>query len=209
MWGMSFVYEFIDQQVQIIYVDYEVLVVVKFLGLLLVLGCGDDRSDCLINWLCGVFFIILLVYWLDMDILGVMVFGLMFYVQWYLFKQFEEWCIKKIYVVWFWGQMVQKFGMVDLFLIVDWLNCLCQKVDYEIGKFVCIDWWVICSDLVEICVCLLLVMGCSYQLWVYMVLLGYLILGDLFYVEGVVVDFLCLMLYVEMLCFKYFEIGIM
>lgn len=155
-------YNFLMDLLDVLYEDGYIVVVNKFLGFLFVSGCGEYLVDCLIFCVQVVFFDVFLVYCLDCDILGVMVFVLMVYVQCNFLVQFEKCSIKKIYIVCVFGEIVEKIGIVDLLFIVDWLNCFLQKVCYEIGKFVVIDWCVMKVGGGEICVWFFFKIGCSY-----------------------------------------------
>ena len=127
----------------VIYEDAEIVVVNKPSGLLSVPGKGEDLSDCLIERLKVIFPDALLVHRLDRDTSGLMIFGLTKHSQRHLNLQFEKRQIKKSYLAEVWGKVVDRQGIVNLPLRVDWPNRPLQHVDYENGKEAITNWRVL------------------------------------------------------------------
>ena len=148
----------------ILHHDHEIVVVNKQAGILSVPGRGDDKSDCLINRVRGVFPTVLLVHRLDLDTSGVMVFALTPHAQRNLSKQFEERKTKKVYLARVAGRVAEKTGTVDLPLIVDWPNRPRQKVDHAEGRPAVTDWRVVRANDDETRIRLMPLTGRSHQL---------------------------------------------
>ena len=194
-----------DLPLRVMHHDSEIVVVDKPAGLLSVPGRGEDRADCLIARLRGVFPEILLVHRLDLDTSGVMVFALTRRAQADLGQQFETRQVRKTYVARLWGKLEPSEGRVDLPLIVDWPNRPRQHVNHETGRPAQTDWKVLASDGLETRVRLTPLTGRSHQLRVHMAETGHPILGDPLYAEGAARDFPRLMLHAESLRFRHPE----
>ena len=187
----------------IIYEDAEIVVVNKPSGLLSVPGKGEDLSDCLIERLKVIFPDVLLVHRLDRDTSGLMIFGLTKYSQRHLNLQFEKRQIKKSYLAEVWGKVVDRQGIVNLPLRVDWPNRPLQHVDYENGKEAITNWRVLRYKEFSTRLRLVPETGRSHQLRVHMKELGHPILGDPFYANGEASNFSRLMLHAESLRFMH------
>lgn len=194
-----------DLPLRVLHHDSEIVVVDKPAGLLSVPGRGEDRADCLIARLRGVFPEILLVHRLDLDTSGVMAFALTRRAQADLGQQFETRQVRKTYIARLWGRLEPAEGRVDLPLIVDWPNRPRQHVNHETGRPAQTDWKVLSSDGHETRVRLLPLTGRSHQLRVHMAETGHPILGDPLYAEGEARDFPRLMLHAESLRFRHPE----
>ena len=194
-----------DLPLRVMHHDGEIVVVDKPAGLLSVPGRGEDRADCLIARLRGVFPEILLVHRLDLDTSGVMVFALTRRAQADLGQQFEKRQVRKTYVARLWGKLEPAEGRVDLPLIVDWPNRPRQHVNHETGRPAQTDWKVLSFDGQETRVRLMPLTGRSHQLRVHMAETGHPILGDPLYAEGAARDFPRLMLHAESLRFRHPE----
>ena len=194
-----------DLPLRVMHHDGEIVVVDKPAGLLSVPGRGEDRADCLIARLRGVFPEILLVHRLDLDTSGVMVFALTRRAQADLGQQFEKRQVRKTYVARLWGKLEPVEGRVDLPLIVDWPNRPRQHVNHETGRPAQTDWKVLSLDGQETRVRLTPLTGRSHQLRVHMAETGHPILGDPLYAEGAARDFPRLMLHAESLRFRHPE----
>ncbi len=194
-----------DLPLRVMHHDGEIVVVDKPAGLLSVPGRGEDRADCLIARLRGVFPEILLVHRLDLDTSGVMVFALTRRAQADLGQQFEKRQVRKTYVARLWGKLEPVEGRVDLPLIVDWPNRPRQHVNHETGRPAQTDWKVLSLDGQETRVRLMPLTGRSHQLRVHMAETGHPILGDPLYAEGAARDFPRLMLHAESLRFRHPE----
>ena len=194
-----------DLPLRVMHHDSEIVVVDKPAGLLSVPGRGEDRADCLIARLRGVFPEILLVHRLDIDTSGVMVFALTRRAQADLGQQFETRQVRKTYVARLWGKLEPVEGRVDLPLIVDWPNRPRQHVNHETGRPAQTDWKVLGFDGQETRVRLMPLTGRSHQLRVHMAETGHPILGDPLYAEGAARDFPRLMLHAESLRFRHPE----
>jgi tRNA pseudouridine32 synthase/23S rRNA pseudouridine746 synthase len=203
----DFTYAPPDAPLRVIHHDAHLVVVDKPAGLLSVPGRGQDRADCLIERLRGVFPEVLLVHRLDLDTSGVMVFALTRAAQANLGRQFEGRQVRKTYVARLWGRLTQKEGRVDLPLTVDWPNRPRQHVNHETGRPAVTDWRVIRAGDDETRVRLMPLTGRSHQLRVHMAELGHPILGDPLYATGPARDFPRLMLHAESLRFRDVESG--
>ncbi|TKA96119.1 RluA family pseudouridine synthase [Cereibacter changlensis] len=196
-----------DVPLSLLHHDSQVVVVDKPAGLLSVPGKGEDKADCLIERLRGVFPEILLVHRLDRDTSGVMVFALTKSAQGALGQQFEKRQTKKVYVARLAGLLEPREGRVDLPLTVDWPNRPRQHVNHETGRPAVTDWRVVKYLHKETRVRLMPQTGRSHQLRVHMQSLGHPILGDPLYAEGAAREFPRLMLHAESLRFRHPETG--
>ncbi len=196
-----------DTPLSVLHEDAEVLLVDKPAGLLSVPGKGPALSDCLLTRVQAAFPDALLVHRLDRDTSGVMIFALTPHAQRHLGLQFEKRMTRKTYVARIWGVPVEKSGVVDLPLIVDWPNRPRQMVCHETGKPAQTAWRVLKSDSDTARVRLHPKTGRSHQLRVHMRALGHPILGDPFYASGPARAFPRLMLHSEELRFKHPEGG--
>jgi tRNA pseudouridine32 synthase / 23S rRNA pseudouridine746 synthase len=203
----DFTYAPPDTPLRLVHHDAEVVVVNKPAGLLSVPGRGEDRADCLIKRLRGVFPEVLLVHRLDLDTSGVMVFALTRAAQGNLGQQFEKRQVKKVYVARLWGRLEPKEGRVDLPLTVDWPNRPRQHVNHESGRPAVTDWRVVKASDAETRVRLMPLTGRSHQLRVHMAELGHPILGDPLYATGAARAHNRLMLHAESLRFRHPESG--
>lgn len=207
--GMTeFVYTPPADAPRILHADHEILVVDKPAGLLSVPGRGEDRSDCLIARLRGLYPEVLLVHRLDLDTSGVMIFALTPHAQRHLGRQFEERQTKKVYLARLWGHLSPDRGRVDLPLIVDWPNRPRQHVNHETGRPAQTDWRVIRHEPEGTTrVRLMPVTGRSHQLRVHMLALGHPILGDPLYATGAAQAYPRLMLHAESLRLRHPDSG--
>lgn len=206
--GMSdYTYAPPDTPLTLIHHDAQVVVVNKPSGLLTVPGKSEDKADCLIERLRGVFPEILLVHRLDQDTSGVMVFALTRAAQGSLGQQFEKRQTKKVYLARVWGRMEAQTGTVDLPLTVDWPNRPRQHVNHETGRPAQTGWRVVKYLPKETRVRLMPLTGRSHQLRVHMAELGHPILGDPLYATGAARDYPRLMLHAESLRFRHPESG--
>jgi tRNA pseudouridine32 synthase / 23S rRNA pseudouridine746 synthase len=196
-----------DTPLRLIHHDSQIVVAEKPAGLLSVPGRGEDRGDCLIARVRGVFPDVLLVHRLDLDTSGVMVFALTKAAQGNLGKQFEARTVKKTYVARIWRAMDADAGRVDLPLTVDWPNRPRQHVNHETGRPAVTDWRVIRREAGETRVQLMPLTGRSHQLRVHMAALGHPILGDTLYATGEAARFPRLMLHAENLRLRHPETG--
>ncbi len=205
---MSDAYDPPDVPLEILHVDHEILVAAKPHGLLSVPGKGPHLADCLLSRIQSEYPSSLLVHRLDRDTSGVMVFAQTRHAQRHLGLQFEKRRITKTYVARVWGQMVEKTGIVDLPLIVDWPNRPLQKVDMVNGRAAITEWHVQRVEDAETRVRLYPKTGRSHQLRVHMLALGHPILGDPFYAQGQAREFPRLMLHSESLRLRHPDGGV-
>ncbi|MDH2326637.1 pseudouridine synthase [Cereibacter sp. SYSU M97828] len=205
---MSFVYTPPDEPLRIVHHDSTIVIADKPAGLLSVPGRGDDRIDCLIERIRGIFPEVLLVHRLDLDTSGVMVFALTKSAQANLGQQFEKRTTKKVYAARVHGVIAEKEGRVDLPLIVDWPNRPRQHVNHETGKPAQTDWRVTKRGANETRVRLMPITGRSHQLRVHMAEMGHPILGDPLYATGEALDHPRLMLHAESLRIRHPETGV-
>lgn len=196
-----------DQGLRLVHHDQALVVVEKPAGLLSVPGRGEDRADCLIARLRGVFPQVLLVHRLDLDTSGVMVFALTRAAQADLGRQFEARTVAKAYIARLAGRLEPDEGRVDLPLIVDWPNRPRQHVNHETGRPAQTDWKVISRTDGETLAQLMPLTGRSHQLRVHMAETGHPILGDTLYASGAALDHPRLMLHAETLRLRHPETG--
>lgn len=201
----EFVYAPPDSPLRLVHHDPRIVVADKPAGLLSVPGRGEDRTDCLINRLKGVFAEVLLVHRLDLDTSGVMVFALTRHSQISLGQQFERREVGKTYVARVHGRMTGDEGRVNLPLIVDWPNRPRQHVNHVTGRPAVTDWRVIDRSDTETRVELMPLTGRSHQLRVHMAEIGHPILGDSLYADGPARDHPRLMLHAERLTIRHPE----
>lgn len=203
-----FVYDPPAEPPRIMHHDHQILIVDKQAGLLSVPGKGEDRADCLIARLKGIFPEVLLVHRLDLDTSGVMVFALTPHAQRHLGLQFEHRQTRKAYVARLAGHLAPETGTVDAPIIVDWPNRPRQMIDHQRGRPAQTDWRVIRADAGETRVRLHPLTGRSHQLRVHMASLGHPILGDSLYATGPARDdHPRLMLHAESLGFRHPDGG--
>ncbi|MDT8857375.1 pseudouridine synthase [Paracoccaceae bacterium Fryx2] len=203
----EFTYTPPDVPLRLIHHDAQLVLVDKPAGLLSVPGKGEEKADCLIERLRGVFPEILLVHRLDLDTSGVMVFALTRSAQAALGQQFEKRQTRKIYLARLWGRLEPTEGRVDLPLTVDWPNRPRQHVNHETGRAAVTDWRVVKYLPRETRVRLMPQTGRSHQLRVHMAETGHPILGDPLYAEGPAREFPRLMLHAESLRIRHPESG--
>ncbi len=203
----DFIYTPPDEGLRLVHHDSALVVAEKPAGLLSVPGRGEDRADCLIARLRGVFPEVLLVHRLDLDTSGVMVFALTKAAQADLGRQFEARTVRKVYLARLAGRLEPDEGRVDLPLIVDWPNRPRQHVNHETGRPAQTDWKVVSRTGDETRVRLMPLTGRSHQLRVHMAELGHPILGDSLYATGAAKDHPRLMLHAESLRLRHPETG--
>jgi tRNA pseudouridine32 synthase/23S rRNA pseudouridine746 synthase len=199
----DFVYTPPNEGLLLVHHDGSVVVAEKPAGLLSVPGRVEDRADCLIARLRGVFPGVLLVHRLDLDTSGVMVFAVTHAAQAHLGRQFEARTVEKTYVARLAGRLEPDAGRVDLPLIVDWPNRPRQHVNHETGRAAQTDWQVIGRAEGETRVRLTPLTGRSHQLRVHMAETGHPILGDTLYAGSEARAHPRLMLHAERLAFRH------
>ena len=170
----------------ILHEDAHILVVNKPAGLLSVPGKGIELADCLLSRLKVAFPNTLLVHRLDRDTSGVMIFAQTGYAQRVLSMQFEKRQVKKTYVARVSGVVMQRSGLIDLPLVVDWENRPRQMVCHETGKRALTEWYKLTSCENESRLRLVPKTGRSHQLRVHCMAFGHPIIGDPIYGESIV-----------------------
>ena len=170
----------------ILHEDAHILVVNKPAGLLSVPGKGIELADCLLSRLKIAFPNTLLVHRLDRDTSGVMIFAQTGYAQRVLSMQFEKRQVKKTYVARVSGVVMQRSGLIDLPLVVDWENRPRQMVCHETGKRALTEWYKLTSSENESRLRLLAKTGRSHQLRVHCMAFGHPIIGDPIYGDSIV-----------------------
>ena len=170
----------------ILHEDAHILVVNKPAGLLSVPGKGIELADCLLSRLRVAFPNTLLVHRLDRDTSGVMIFAQTGYAQRVLSMQFEKRQVKKTYVARVSGVVMQRSGLIDLPLVVDWENRPRQMVCHETGKRALTEWYKLTSRENESRLRLIPKTGRSHQLRVHCMAFGHPIIGDPIYGESIV-----------------------
>ena len=168
------------KNLDILYVDKDLLVVNKPGGLLSVPGRGEDKQDCLISRIVKEYADALIVHRLDMATSGLMVIARNKDCHRMLSDLFQKREVNKSYTAVVDGIVEQDDGEINLPLITDWPNRPRQKVDYEVGKPSITHYKVIQRDAEQnqSRVKLMPVTGRTHQLRVHMQSLGHAILGD-------------------------------
>ena len=115
-----------ETPLDIVYEDFDILVVNKPEGLLSVPGRGPDlQGVCLIEYMK--FSQFLLVHRLDCDTSGLIVFAMNRHSQRQLSMQFEKRLIKKTYIARVWGHVIEKSGIIDDPILSTGLIGHCRK----------------------------------------------------------------------------------
>ena len=173
---------------QVVHADDALLVFDKPAGLLAVPGRGEDKQDCLAARAQAAFPDALVVHRLDMATSGLIVMARGLAAQRALNLGFEKRQVHKQYVAVVQGLLAppetdEGWGLIDLPLILDWLNRPRSIVDHEQGRPSRTRWRVLAHDAAAGTTRVLLepVTGRSHQLRVHLLALGHPILGDLLY----------------------------
>ena len=119
---------------EILYLDEDIIITNKPSGLLAVPGRGEDKQDCLISRINSVYKGTLIVHRLDMDTSGLIILARNKQTHRLLSDLFQSRKIKKKYIAVVDGWIEPSKGEIDLPLITDWPNRPKQKVDHEHGK---------------------------------------------------------------------------
>jgi len=167
----------------ILYLDDDLLIVNKPAGLLTVPGKGPEKQDCMINRVLKFNPNARVVHRLDQGTSGIVMFPLNYMCLRLLTKQFETRGIHKHYVAVVAGLVEQDEGEVQLPLICDWPNRPLQKVCFESGKPAHTRYTVLERNEANNSTRVRLepVSGRTHQLRVHMLSLGHPMLGDQLY----------------------------
>ena len=173
---------------RLVHADEALLVFDKPAGLLAVPGRGEDKQDCLAIRAQAEFPDALVVHRLDMATSGLIVMARGLPAQRALNLAFEKRQVHKQYVAVVQGLMAPPetadgWGLIDLLLILDWLNRPRSIVDQAQGRPSRTRWQVLEHDTAAGATRVLLepVTGRSHQLRVHLQALGHPILGDPLY----------------------------
>lgn len=183
-----------DFEIEIVYLDENLVVVNKPSGLLSVPGRGPDKADCVLSRLQQQFPTIRIVHRLDCATSGLMVLALDADSHRELSRQFHDREVKKQYEALVYGYMENERGEVNQPLMTDWPNRPRQMISPE-GKPAQTYYRCLNRSQSETRVELSPITGRSHQLRVHMLYTGHPILGDNLYAEGdalVARDRLCL-----------------
>ena len=123
-----------DSQLDILYLDEDLLIANKPAGLLCVPGKGPDKQDCLSNRALKFNPNARVVHRLDQGTSGIVMFPLNYPTLKNLTHMFEARAIHKRYVAVVDGLVADDEGEIKLPLICDWPNRPLQKVCFESGK---------------------------------------------------------------------------
>lgn len=172
-----------DSQIQIHYVDPQLLVIEKPAGLLSVPGRLPELQDCVVSRLQQDYPDALTVHRLDQVTSGLMLYARGKEMQSALSSLFEQRQVSKRYQALVQGVIEADAGEIDLPLIGDWPNRPKQKVDFELGKPSLTRWRVLARDVSHQQTRLELepVTGRTHQLRVHLGSIGHPIVGDAFY----------------------------
>ena len=181
-----------DEGLDVVFVDDDIVVVVKPAGLLSVPGRGEARADCLAARVQRRWPDALIVHRLDMATSGLLVLGRGADMQRALSVAFADRRVDKRYEAWVQGLVATDVGEVDLPLITDWPRRPRQMVCFEHGKPSLTRYRVLERDsngngaplaglIGRTRVSLEPVTGRSHQLRVHLLALGHPIVGDELY----------------------------
>ena len=175
-----------DSAIDLLYADDTLLVLDKPSGLLAVPGRGADKQDCLAARVQARFPDALIVHRLDMATSGLMVMARGPAAQRALSKAFAAREVKKRYIAVVAGRLeapAERWGTIDLPIIVDWPNRPLRIVDHHLGKPSLSRWRVLKYDEAANVTRVELepVTGRSHQLRVHLRELGHPIVGDALY----------------------------
>lgn len=169
-----------DSQLDILYLDEDLLITNKPAGLLSVPGKGPDKQDCLYNRVLKFNPNARVAHRLDQGTSGIVMFPLNYLALKNLTHMFEARAIHKRYIAVVDGLVAEDEGEVKLPLICDWPNRPLQKVCFDSGKAAHTRYQVVERDLEKKITRVLLepVSGRTHQLRVHMLSLGHPMLGD-------------------------------
>lgn len=169
-----------DSQLDILYLDEDLLIANKPAGLLCVPGKGPEKQDCLYNRALKFNPNARVAHRLDQGTSGIVMFPLNYLTLKNLTHKFEAREIHKRYIAVVDGLMAEDEGEVKLPLICDWPNRPLQKVCFESGKAAHTRYQVLERDKAKNTTRVLLepVSGRTHQLRVHMLSLGHPMLGD-------------------------------
>jgi len=180
---------------RVVHADEALLVFDKPAGLLAVPGRGEDKQDCLAARAQAQFPDALVVHRLDMATSGLIVMARGLAAQRTLNLGFEKRQVHKQYVAVVQGLLAPPYrgdgwGLIDLPLILDWLNRPRSTVDHQQGRPSRTRWRVLAhdADVGTTRVLLEPVTGRSHQLRVHLQALGHPIVGDRLYAAPEVAD---------------------
>jgi tRNA pseudouridine32 synthase / 23S rRNA pseudouridine746 synthase len=168
---------------EIIYQDSTLLIVVKPSGLLSVPGKGPDKQDCLLTQLTAQTPQTLLVHRLDMATSGLMVFARNKTAQRQLSNAFALRQVQKQYIAVVENIVPLTQGCIELPLLTDWPERPKQKVDWVLGKAALTHYRVLVHNRITNTtrVALEPTTGRTHQLRVHLSATGHAILGDALY----------------------------
>lgn len=169
-----------DSQLDILYLDEDLLIANKPPGLLCVPGKGPDKQDCLYNRALKFNPNARVAHRLDQGTSGIVMFPLNYLTLKNLTRKFEAREIHKRYIAVVDGLVAEDEGEIKLPLICDWPNRPLQKICFESGKAAHTRYRVLERDQEQKTTRVLLepVSGRTHQLRVHMLSLGHPMLGD-------------------------------
>ncbi|MBT4162904.1 MAG: RluA family pseudouridine synthase [Gammaproteobacteria bacterium] len=164
-----------EEEVEVLFVDDEILIVSKPAGLLSV--PGRFLKDSVLRRLLYEYPDARIVHRLDLDTSGLMVLALSQLATSDLNRQFRERIVEKTYIADVWGEMTAASGEIDLPLRPDPSNRPKQIVDHELGKSALTRFEKIQADDKKTRVRLKPVTGRSHQLRLHLAAIDHPILG--------------------------------
>ncbi|OHC91439.1 MAG: RNA pseudouridine synthase [Sideroxydans sp. RIFOXYB12_FULL_59_6] len=168
-------------EVELLFVDEQLLVAVKPAGLLSVPGRGPDKQDCLSARVQRHYSDALVVHRLDMATSGLMLFARGAVMQRTLSIMFQQREMEKRYIAVCAGQLEIPQGEIALPIAPDWPNRPLQRIDAEHGKPSLTRYRLLLQECDRSRVELEPVTGRTHQLRLHMASLGHPILGDALY----------------------------
>ncbi|MBL4679155.1 MAG: RluA family pseudouridine synthase [Pseudomonadales bacterium] len=121
-----------EEDIQLLFVDDDIVVVNKPAGLLSV--PGRFVKDCVLKRLLDIYPDVVVVHRLDLDTSGLMVYARTKHAVSNLNKQFRERLVKKIYIADVYGAMIENQGVIALPIAPDPINRPKQRIDFDLGK---------------------------------------------------------------------------
>ena len=172
-----------NKDLDIIYLDDDIIVLNKTAGLLSVAGKGKELSDCLEARVKVKFRKATIVHRLDCDTSGLIVMAMHIDAHRNLSRQFEMREVKKTYIAEVVGKVEKKTGEINAPIRCDIENRPKQIIDFENGRSAITKWQVIEYKDKTTILELTPITGRTHQLRLHMQYIGHAIIGDRIYAD--------------------------